>query len=397
MTTRTAAKTSTISQPTMSRPFSLTVAPPSGRRPRPIEGRGTKRHSRLDRLHRVTYHYEVDYLRPGRKTSTRVWIREHGFISVDTAKRSETTPAYKITWRDKNRPPTDIVEFRNGLWWSIDMAMPADRFFSALAAGEPSAVGLLGGSLLPTGKRMTTRDRLHGCKIVKDSQVDAECSLHRGSRELLVIDDRVFIQDGEPIYVLWNHHIDPKLTIRASHEFVEAIRGSDVDPGYDDLTNALTFGHVFASCELKEVSAFFPNAKIARHATMQILVPRKFASEPLEVQTAAFRKLLHLATVPRRLPRVAATEMQEKLSELRDSVGALSTLVRARAIEHYLAWMDTFPWASSIWVEQRFVRHVIDHVISEGLRRDANTPFSKPVLCEEDAVKLAAISNLWFY
>jgi hypothetical protein len=371
--------------------FSLTVAAPSGRRPRPIEGDVPERRDCLKGPHRVTYHYEVGYIRPGRKTSTRVWIRDSAFVVVETAKRCETSPAYRVTWHDNECRVTDIVEFRNRLWWSIDTGKPAATFLSALAAGEPSAVGLLSGSLVPTGRRVAARDGLRG-RIVEDGYINATISIHRGACDLLVIDDRVFIQDGEPIYVLWNDYIDPKLTTCTSHEFVEAVHGTDADFGYDDLTNALTFGHVFAPCDLEKASAFLPEA--ARHATIELLASRKFASDPIEVQMeAAYRKLLHIAAVPRRLPKAAFDEMVQRVGELRDAAGAPTTLLRARAMEKYLSWTEEFPWASSIRVEQRFLRHAINRIIAEGLRRDEHTRFSKPVLTEEDSAGLAMLSS----
>jgi hypothetical protein len=372
--------------------FLLTVAPPSGRRPRQILRDITKRCDGLEGPHRVTYHYEVGHIRPGRKTSTPVCIRDSAFVVMDSAKLSATSLAYRVTWHNNERPVTDILEFRNRLWWSIDTEKTAATFLGALAAGDPSAVGLLGGSLVPTGRRIAARDDLRG-RIVDDNCINATISIQRGACNLLVIDDRVFIQDGEPVYVVWNDYIDPKLTSRASHEFLRAMHGTDVDFGYDDLTNALTFGHVFAPVELEEAAAtLFPEAE--RNATIEVVGPRKFASDPLEVQTdAAFRKLLHLASVPRRLPKAAFEEMGRSVSKLREAAGASTALARARAIENFLLWAEEFPWASCIRVEQLFLRHVINRIIADGLRRDSYTPFSKPVLTEEDEAGLATVSS----
>lgn len=371
--------------------FSITVAPPSGRRPRPILRHGAETHLCLTDPLRVTYHYPVSYIRPGRKTASRVWVRDYEFIQVRTVRHSETTPAYRIVSPDAGRQLVEIVEFDNRLWWPIGSHNLAASFFAALAAGESSAVSLLNTSLIRTGKRVTTIDAVNACRLVDDGRIKAAIDIQRAADGLLIIDDQVFVADGEPVYVLWDNRISPKLTPRSCYDFIETLYGTDIDFGYDDLTTALTFGTVFAPTELERLSSLLLtiDADIERHATIEVSGIRKFASDPLEVQTdAAFRKLLRLAAVPRRLPRAAAVEKRQKVTELQQAASASSTLVRARAMQAHLDWLELFPWLSSFHVEHRFLKHVIGNISEEGNRRGVFTPFTQfePLTEEEDAI-----------
>lgn len=371
--------------------FSITVAPPSGRRPRPILRHGAETQLCLTDPLRVTYHYPVSYIRPGRKTASRVWVRDHEFIQVRTARRSETTPAYRIVSPDAERQSIEIVEFNNRLWWPIGGDNVAVPFFAALAAGDSSAVSLLSTSLVRTGKRVTNIDAVNACRLVDDGRIKAAIDIQRAADDLLIIDNRVFMADGEPVYVLWDSRIDPKLATRSCYDFIETLYGTDIDFGYDDLNTALTFGTVFGPTELERLSSLLltVDGDIERHATIEVSGIRKFAADPLDVQTdAAFRKLLRLASVPRRLPRAAAVEVRQKVTELQQAANASCTLVRARAMQAHLDWMELFPWLSSLHVEHRFIKHVIDHIREEGIRRGVFTPFTElePLTEEEDAI-----------
>ena len=369
----------------------LSVVPPSGRRPWPLSSTSGMAPPFKPGPHSVTFAYSVDYIRKRQRRTVRSWVTEHDFVNLQTASASEVQTAFRI--RDSAGDATEVLYYAGNLWWSLPGRPRVSEFLEALASGESAAVGLLSEQLVARSRPVPSKDELSARKIVLDGRDNALAHLQSGATQLLVVEHEVFVRDGSPVYVMW----DGRRIETPGNNFsrvVRALNSIDKNPAFEDLSDALTFGNVFGAEGIGEAKklASETGIEIAVAATIEVLMPGFFQTDPLELQAdAAFRKLSRLARIGSQVSRPALREIWTKLDELQES-GApdRSSHDRARALMSFVEWCDRGPqeWKLSYRVERRLAVDAIGRIKRESARRHCPCPFDEDGLRPVDEAAL---------
>lgn len=370
----------------------LSVMAPSGRRPWPLSSTSGTNAPFKPGPHSVTFAYPVDYVRSGHRKTVRSWVTDHAFINLQTASASEVQTAFRI--RNPSGVATEVLHYAGDLWWSLPGRPPVSRFLEALASGESAAVGLLAEQLVAGLRPASAIDKLRARKIVRDGRDDSRTRLLSGTADLVVFEDEVFVRDGSPVYVVWDgRRIETPGNNVARVMF--ALNSIQMNPAFEDLSDALTFGNVFRADGLGEVEklADETDIKLAVADTIDVVMPELIRTDPLELQTnAAHRKLLRLAPIGRPVPREALREIMTMLTALRESGASdRSSQDRAHALTSFVEWCDREPheWKSKFRVERQFAADAIERIKRESARRRCPCPFDKDILHPEDEAALS--------
>jgi hypothetical protein len=372
----------------------LIAAAPSGRERRRISPTAGAQRPFEGGPQAVTFCYPVDYIPPRHRRVKRSWVRDRAFVEIRTASSSQVQIAFKIKWHHESEEVAEIIQFEGNLWWSLPGRPPASLFVEALAAGDGAAVGLLDERLVTSARPFATREQLTARKVVHDGRDDAIARVNTGATGILVVDDSVFVRDGDPLYVLWNE-------LNGFSTRNEPIRGNrwhSRHPSFDDITDAFTFGRVFAADRVAEAVTFATQSGviIERQATIETFLPTFVRTKPLDVQIdATFRKLLYLASRHRKVPEESIREIRAMLDRLKHVAGPdISSHDRALALRAFVNWCDAEPanWKAKYRVERRFVIDAIERINSECRRRNETSPFIQDPLSPEDELALAQLA-----
>jgi hypothetical protein len=385
-----------MTKPTGCPPTKLIVVGCSGRTFWPVKGNEAEVSGSLSDPLSVLFCYPIDHIPPGKRNPIRSWVRDRTPVMIRSVDESEVKPAFRIHWHDRARETTKIIHFEDGLWWSVQGAAPARRLVAALATGEPAALGLLDPNLVTDRKIRATSEVFSGHRIVLDGLYAARALVQRGATNLIIVDDQIFVRNGEPLYALWNGDLYAKYGRQVSFDISGELYNAQPKLGFDDRTNWLIFGRVFSANQLEEALdlARQDQIDVEKQAVIEMLSPELASGDSFVAQTdAMFQRLARLVSVPRDLPTRAADELQTMLRRLSEA-GRRDVTERAEAMKLFIEWSDpnTTFWKSKFRLERWFVTDAIKRLRLEGRVRHGITPFSDQALTDQDVEALAQLA-----
>jgi hypothetical protein len=371
------------------RPFFVSVVPPSGRRPWPILAAADERRHVDGRPTTVKFTYPVHLVPAGKRNPVTVWVRDEAAVLFSTAEPSRLRTACVIAHSDSDRDPTEVVHFDGRLWWSLPGLPTIHRFAAALTAGEHAAVGLLDQGCVTTWKAASSERELAIKELVWNGRENRIARLNRGAEGIMVSDEKVFVRDGAPLYVLWNGYRNQSITSIGISPVIAELASSRRNPAFEDATNELIFGRPFEAGDRSGIAKFATEKRIrfAEDATMENLLPELLRQDPVKVQLeATLGKLSRLLSIRRPGTEGGNEEIALELRRLRDGVEKDGFATdRARALKRLADWASgAEEWKKKLRVERLFASDAIDRIEAECGRRGLASPFSEPRFSEED-------------
>lgn len=377
-------------------PFVLDAVAPSGRRPLPIETKSSRDDYVEGKPIAVQFSYPVHFIQHGKRTTVGARVRNSAPIMLKTTdERPEL--AFRIRPILGNGDPLHVVHFDDALWWSLPGAPTVQRFAAALTEGEYAAVGLLDPESVSTMRPVGSVAELQAREISYDGLADCIVRLQRGAARILVADNRVFVRDGAPVYMLWNGYINGSITAVGVSDVVGELASSRSNPAFEDASNELVFGRVFKATDHVCALDFAREngLKLNKASTIEVLGPELLQNDAMHIQLeATLSKLLRLISIFRAGTQEGSAEIIVERDRLRKVLaGEASISDCAQHLVQFFHWVAGEPqaWKKKFRVERLFVHDAMDRIEAECIRRGFISPFSKSILDAEDD---AAIANL---
>ena len=369
------------------RPFSVSVVPPSGRRPWPILTAADDRRDVEGQPVTVHFTYPVHYVPAGKRNPGINWVRDREAVLFRTAEQSQLRTACVIRREGSDQDITEVIHFEGELWWSLPGRPTINQFAAALTAGEHAAVGLIDQGCVTTRKPASSEQELAIKELIWNGHDDRVGRLGRGAAGILVSNGKVFVRDGAPLQVLWNGYRNQSITSIGISEVVVELASSRRNPAFEDASNELIFGRPFEAGDRAGIATFATEKGItfAEDAKIEILLPELLRQDPLKVQLAAtLCKLSRLLCIRRPGTEDGSDEIALELRCLRDGIerdGLASE--RAHALKRFEDWAG----GPEVWKKKLRVERLLAPRIAIGPNTAGGglpSPFSELRFSEED-------------
>ena len=381
-------------------PFALTASAPSGRRPWPIRTTSHLDNYVTDKPIAVEFTYPVTFIPVGKKARRIARVRDRAFVVLRSIDKARVELACRIRPISILNETQEVVHFDRNLWWALPGEASPRRFAAALNEGEHAAVGLLDPQCVSNLRPATSKKELNARKIVHDGRDECVARLQRGAEGILLLEDRVFLRDGPPLYSLWNRYVNNHITAVGTSAVVVELHRSRRNPAFEDASNELVFGRLFSANDRQGALDFAASKRLGleEDSTVEALIPELLHRDPLKIQLEATQtKLLRLISIFRVGTENGFGEIRAKRSRLRETLERDATVSDlGQNLKEFLAWIANEPgqeWKKKFRVERLFVTDAIDRIEAECARRGEPSPFSKPPLSAEEDAAIAGLST----
>jgi hypothetical protein len=378
--------------------FVLNVTAPSGRRPWPVQTNSRRDDYITGQPIEVAFSYPVRFIPAGKKTPVVARVMDRAAILPRTTDPGRTEPVCTIRSATAGGDAREVVHYDRELWWSLPGSLTIQRFAAALNEGEHAAVGLLDRKSVSATRPFASLADLNIRKTLHDGRDERIGHLQRGSHDILVSGDRVFLREGAPAYTLWNGYRNGSITGVGTSEVVIELASSRRNPAFEDASNELIFGRVFEASDRQQALDFVASKRLdlEEDAAMEVLRPELLQQDAQKIQLEAIlEKLLRMVAIFRAGTKDGSDQILAELGRLFEILTHdASAVQRADDLKQFFNWVMSEPqaWKKTFLVERLFVHDAIDRIEAECARRGISSPFAKAALDQEDDAALARLS-----
>ena len=150
--------------------------------------------------------FTVEYIKPRARSITRGYFLGHDYVTIATAKLSDTSRSFKLIYRPKRGVElfTTVRNWRNQLWWRwprehgddcFETNVTSKKFLLMLRDSIEDPLGL-GTALQEPFEQLIAR------KIISSDSDESLSRARRQAQSFLLCGQHVFKQGGEPVYVI---------------------------------------------------------------------------------------------------------------------------------------------------------------------------------------------------
>jgi hypothetical protein len=250
----------------------------------------------------------VGYIKPHGKIERTAFVAGRDALHIQRAALSEAPAAFKITRHTDLvlKDPIVIRRFQGGLWWPlVDQLglLRFSKFSNGLESGDGKFLRWLVPGFIAGADHRPSEDGLRARAILRSTHGEMVAQAQRGSVQLLLCDDIVYMIGDEPTYSCDLGYVGEQLV--AKIKVVDPRRlheGSDSSPTNLGSYKRHQFdrialdGGIFCADEQRRADEFCAThgATPFYEATVEIVTGEKLRMNPIKFQiAAAVRELTH--------------------------------------------------------------------------------------------------------